>query len=293
MTRRNRLPLHRTLAAAVLAAAVTLGVASPGSASARQSAGQAPPPVPLRVATYNIHAGAGEDNVFDLDRTARAIEDLHADVIGLQEVDVNWGDRSGFTDEARALAQRLGMRVFFAPIYDLPPASGHTERRQFGVAVLSRYPVMSEENHEITRLSTQDPNPRPQPAPGFAEVTVQVRGVFVHVYSTHLDYRADPSVRRAQVDDMLAVLAEDPGPKVLVGDFNAEPKAPELAKLWGPLVDAAPNGGMTYPAVNPVERIDLVTVSPDIAVTGAHEAVTTASDHRPVVADLMLRQRGL
>ncbi|GAA4951635.1 hypothetical protein GCM10023238_17450 [Streptomyces heliomycini] len=36
-------------------------------------------------------------------------------MIGLQEVDVHWGARSDFADEARALAGKLDMRVFFAP----------------------------------------------------------------------------------------------------------------------------------------------------------------------------------
>lgn len=285
------------LAALALTAAATLAAASPGAAAARPQTGapqtavpHGAPPVPLRVATYNIHAGAGEDGVLDLDRTARAIGALHADVIGLQEVDVRWGERSAYTDEARELARRLRMRVFFAPIYDLPADPGHTARRRFGVAVLSRLPLVSAENHDITRLSTQTPDPVPEPAPGFAEVAVRVRGVLVHVYTTHLDYRADPSVRRAQVDDTLAVLAADAGPKVLVGDFNAEPGAPELARLWGPLADAAPQGGRTYPAGAPDRRIDVVAVSPEVAVAGVREAVTTASDHRPVVADLLLRR---
>ncbi|MBY8840717.1 endonuclease/exonuclease/phosphatase family protein [Streptomyces sp. SP2-10] len=299
MDRRNRRLAHRALATAVLAVTAALGALSPTATAAGRVADTGPatapphgPRVPLRVATYNIHAGAGEDNVFDLDRTAAAIRDLDADVIGLQEVDVHWGARSDFTDEARELAGRLHMRVFFAPIYDLPADPADGPRRQYGVAVLSRFPVRDAQNHEITRLSTQTPDPVPAPAPGFAEVTVTVRGAIVHVYSTHLDYRTDPSVRRAQADDMLAVLAEDCGPKVLLGDFNAEPEAPELAELWGPLRDAAPNGGKTYPALDPVKRIDVVAVSPDVTVARTQEARTTASDHRPVVADLLLRRPG-
>ncbi|MFH8217792.1 endonuclease/exonuclease/phosphatase family protein [Streptomyces sp. NPDC018057] len=292
MTGTARPTVRGVLAALALTAAATLAAASPGAAAARPQTGapQGAPPVPLRVATYNIHAGAGEDGVLDLDRTARAIGALHADVIGLQEVDVRWGERSAYTDEARELARRLRMRVFFAPIYDLPADPGHTARRRFGVAVLSRLPLVSAENHDITRLSTQTPDPVPEPAPGFAEVAVRARGVLVHVYTTHLDYRADPSVRRAQVDDTLAVLAADTSPKVLVGDFNAEPGAPELARLWGPLADAAPQGGKTYPAGAPDRRIDVVAVSPEVAVAGVREAVTTASDHRPVVADLLVRR---
>ncbi len=287
-----KLSLRRTipgaLATVALAATVALGASAPATAEA---AGSNAPAVPLRVATYNIHAGAGEDNVFDLDRTAEAIRALDADVIGLQEVDVHWGARSDFVDEARELAKKLHMRAFFAPIYDLDPATEGADRQQYGVAVLSRYPVLKAENHEITRLSTQTPNPVPAPAPGFAEVTINVRGSHVHFYTTHLDYRSDPSVRSAQVTDMLNVLAADSGPKVLVGDFNAQPAAKELAPLWQRLRDAAPNGGRTYPAITPVSRIDLVTVSPDVTVVGTRVVETVASDHRPVVADLKV-QRG-
>ncbi|MFI2376235.1 endonuclease/exonuclease/phosphatase family protein [Streptomyces sp. NPDC018964] len=276
--------------AATALAAALLATAAP--ATAVGAPGPHAPVVPLRVATYNIHAGAGQDQVFDLDRTAAALRDLRADVIGLQEVDVHWGARSDFTDEARALAEKLDMRVFFAPIYDLDPAGEGGERRQYGVAVLSRHPVLEAENHEITRLSTQTPDPVPAPAPGFAEVVVGVRGARVHVYTTHLDYRADPSVREAQVADMLGVLAADRGPKVLVGDFNAEASAPELAPLWERLRDTAPDAGGTYPATDPVKRIDLITVSPGIRVTGARTVATEASDHRPVVTDLEVRGRG-
>lgn len=291
MTPRFRRPGRTGRVAAVLAA-VLLAAAAPAAAADTDAPGSRAPALPLRVATYNIHAGAGQDQVFDLDRTAAALRGLRADVIGLQEVDVHWGARSDFVDEARALAAKLRMRVFFAPVYDLEPATPDGERRQFGVAVLSRYPVLHAENHEITRLSTQTPDPVPAPGPGFAEVVVDVRGAHVHVYSTHLDYRADPSVRAAQVADMLAVLAADRGPKILVGDFNAEASAPELAPLWGALRDAAPGGGGTFPAVDPAKRIDLVTVSPDIGVTGARAVATEASDHRPVVADLTVHRRG-
>ncbi|MFJ8577255.1 endonuclease/exonuclease/phosphatase family protein [Micromonospora sp. NPDC093277] len=286
------LSIHRRalVGAAIAAALAPLSLAAP--AGAAEPAGSAAPPVALRVATYNIHAGAGEDNVFDLDRTAEAIRSLNADVVGLQEVDVHWDGRSDFVDEAQELAGRLGMRAFFAPIYDFDPLTAGAPRRQYGVAVLSRYPILDAVNNDLTRLSTQVPNPVPEPAPGFAEVTINVRGAHVHVYSTHLDYRADPTVRRMQVADTLNILAADSGPKVLVGDLNAQPGAPELAGLWQDLRDTAPTGAKTYPAINPVSRIDVISVSPDITVVGTDTMATEASDHRPVVADLLLHQRG-
>ncbi|MEU5820640.1 MULTISPECIES: endonuclease/exonuclease/phosphatase family protein [Streptomyces] len=278
----------------VLVAAGLLGAALAPPATA---AGHGPgPSVPLRVATYNIHAGAGMDNVFDLDRQAAALRALDADVIGLQEVDVRWGDRSEWRDLAAELGRRLRMHVSFAPIYSLDPVEEGGPRREFGVAVLSRYRIVSAENHDLTRLSTQDPNPVPAPAPGFGEVVLEVRGLPVHVYATHLDYRADPSVRVAQVADTRRIMAQDqraerrPVRQILLGDFNAPPTAPELAPLWKELTDIEP-GGPTYPAQDPVQRIDYVAVSKNtVRVRSAAVAETLASDHRPVVADLSLRR---
>ncbi|MFJ6611377.1 endonuclease/exonuclease/phosphatase family protein [Streptomyces sp. NPDC091289] len=259
---------------------------------------------PLRVATYNIHAGAGMDGVFDLDRQTAELRLLDADVIGLQEVDRHWGDRSGWRDLAGELARRLRMHVSFAPIYSLDPAEPGGPRAEYGVAVLSRHRIVSAENHEITRLSTQDPNPVPTPAPGFGEVVVRVRGLPVHVYVTHLDYRPDPAVRVAQVADTRRIMAEDRGPRILLGDFNAEPAAPELAPLWRELADADP-GAPTFPAQDPVKRIDYVAVSKGgpgsgpgsgprggIRVRKAWVPESVASDHRPVVADLLVGGRG-
>jgi endonuclease/exonuclease/phosphatase family metal-dependent hydrolase len=285
------MPSRRRIARTLLAAAVLWGLAAP---AAHASGGE----VPLRVATYNIHAGAGMDGVFDLDRQTDALRALDADVIGLEEVDVHWGDRSQWRDVAGELGERLHMHVFFAPIYSLDPPSAGAPRREYGVAVLSRYPFLATENHELTRLSTQDPNPVPAPAPGFPEVVVRVQGLPVHVYATHLDYRPDPAVRAAQVADTERVMAGDCDShgrcprQILVGDFNAEPDAPELAPLWTGLRDAGPaTGPGTYPARNPEKRIDFVTVSRDGAVVrDVTVPATLASDHRPVVADLSLRR---
>ncbi|NEB73831.1 metal-dependent hydrolase [Streptomyces sp. SID14478] len=285
---RSRALTQLTLSAALL----TLAVGSPPASAASGGHGAAA----LRIATYNIHAGSGMDNVFDLDRQAAALRALHADVIGLQEVDVHWDPRSQNLDVARELAKRLGMRVSFAPIYSLDPQAAGGPRREYGVAVLSRYPVRAAANHEITRLSTQDPNPVPAPAPGFGEVTLKVRGVPLQVFVTHLDYRADPSVRVAQVADTRRIMAAErravPGARqVLLGDFNAAPSAPELAPLWKELTDAGPASGGSYPADAPVQRIDYVAVGEGVRVRSAvvpDEAA--ASDHRPVVAEVALRR---
>jgi len=113
------------LAAALAGSAATL-LALPSASASDQVR---PDPVTLRVASYNIHAGAGEDNVFDLDRTAAAISSLDADVVGLEEVDVHWGARSEWRDTLQELGSRLHMQIAFAPIYDLDPLAARQPRR--------------------------------------------------------------------------------------------------------------------------------------------------------------------
>lgn len=233
----------------------------------------------FRVMTWNIAAGSG-----NLSRTAETILATGADIVALQEVDVRWSERSAFVDQADSLAKLLHMEVRFAPIYSIPDASRSAATREFGVAVLSRYPIASWRNHEITRLSTQQQNAVPAKAPGFLETVIDAKGTRVRVFSTHLDYRADPAVRQKQVGEMLNVIRQSRIPTILAGDLNAPPTAPELAPLWV-LHDPASawdGGAMTYPARSPTKRIDYVLVSDAFTVSDVRVEATDASDHRPV-----------
>lgn len=244
----------------------------------------------FRVMTFNIHAGHG-----DLERVAHTIREADPDVVGLQEVDVNWAERSGFVDQAALLAAWLGMEFRFAPIYVLPAPGPDRPPRQFGVAILSRHPIVSWHNHEITRLSTQA-EAGPRPMPGFLQVTIDLAGTKVDVFDTHLDFRPDPAVRARQAADMLAIIGDRKGPTILLGDLNAPPDSEELRPLFTRFGDAwtrsrAP--GHTYPGDAPVRRIDYVLFS-GLRVVAARVPVTDASDHRPVVVDFDVgtRNRG-
>ena len=78
-------------------------------------------PPQLTVASFNIHHGAGTDDRLDLERVAADIQRTRAAVVGLQEVDRYWGDRSAFVDQAQWLANRLGMNVVYGANLDLDP----------------------------------------------------------------------------------------------------------------------------------------------------------------------------
>ncbi|HEY9467026.1 MAG TPA: endonuclease/exonuclease/phosphatase family protein [Vicinamibacterales bacterium] len=239
----------------------------------------------MRVMTYNIAAGHG-----DLEKTRAAIAAAQPDLVALQEVDVHWDARSNFVDQAATLGERLGMHVRFAHIYDFPGASTGAPERKYGVALLSKYPIVGFINHPITRLSTQQEGAPPMPMPGFLEARIDVHGTWVRVFDTHTDYRKDPSVRRTQVAEMLAVIGNSSMPTLLLGDLNAPPDASELQPLLARLHDAWPASagpGLTYPSDHPVKRIDYVLTSSHFRVRSARVPVTEASDHRPVVVDLI------
>jgi endonuclease/exonuclease/phosphatase family metal-dependent hydrolase len=236
--------------------------------------------------SFNIRSGNG-----NLDGTADAIRASAPDVVALQEVDVHWAERSNFVDQATVLGERLHMQVRFARIYQIPNADATRPPREFGVALLSRFPIVRWSNDTLTRLSTQDANPVPAPMPGLLDATIDVRGVMVRVFNTHLDYRSDPRVRQQQVAELLARVGELTQPTIVFGDMNARPDAIELQPLLRRLHDAwigAAGPGLTYPADAPTERIDYVLVSPHFRVRSASVPVTEASDHRPVVVDLEL-----
>jgi endonuclease/exonuclease/phosphatase family metal-dependent hydrolase len=238
--------------------------------------------------TYNIHAGHG-----NLARTAEAIRAQSPDIIALQEVDVHWSDRSAFVDQVGALAAALGMGSAFAPIYHVPNADPNKPAREFGVALLSRHPIVTWRNDTLTRLSTQDSNAVPAPAPGLLEAFIEVRGLRIRVFNTHLDYRADPAVRRLQTNEIVAALEYSSAPTILFGDMNATPDASELAPLLVRLRDAWPGDsgpGYTYPADRPAKRIDYVLTSRDFRPLRGFVPATDASDHRPVVVDLAFRR---
>lgn len=247
----------------------------------------------IRIINYNIQAGIGNDGNYDIRRTAEVIRKSGADIVGLTEVDVHFDSRSNFDNQVKILAEELGMYSFYGPIYDLEPYEKGQPRRKYGMAILSKYPIIDAHNHEITRLSTQDENPEPRPMPGFPEAKINVDGKVFSFYVTHLDYRGNPMVREMQVDDTLNIFSEVVGPKILVGDLNALPDASEIGPLFEYLNDSWELGGSgegyTFPVSNPHKRIDYILVNQGINVVNSEVIETEASDHFPVITDIVLK----
>ena len=181
-----------------------------------------------RVATFNIRHGLGPDERVDLPRLAGQIAALDADVIGLQEVDVRFGDRSDHADQAARLGELLGMQVRFGAALDLPPEAPGAPRRQYGLALLTRHEILTQQMHLLPDHPAGPPSREPR---GVLHARLRHRGgEELDVLVTHLDDAAREH-RTAQVQGILRLAEQIPGPAVLLGDMNADPSAPELAAL--------------------------------------------------------------
>jgi endonuclease/exonuclease/phosphatase family metal-dependent hydrolase len=275
--------LLATLVASTLGAATVAAEATPASARAQADERE------LRVATFNIRHGVGLDGALDLARIAAVVERTGAEVVGLQEVDRHWSERSNFVDQATWLAQWLDMDVAFGANLDLDPPVPGAPRRQYGTAILSTYRIRETTN-------TLLPRPLGGEQRGLLEALIKVRGIPVRVFNTHLQH--DSQVERlAQVDRIRQVLATAQESVVLLGDLNATPDTPEIAGLTDLLVDAwvtaGVGDGFTFDAATPHARIDYVMSSGDVVARTAAVVATDAADHLPVVVDLALPGREL
>lgn len=258
--------MRRLIVLLAVLASATLALATPAAAT---------PVRTLTVLSFNIHHGVGGDGVFDLDRVADEIRRSRADVIGLQEVDRHYGERSAWTDQPAELAQRLGMHVVYGANLDLEPPAAGQPRRQYGTAILSRYPILDWQNTLL---------PKGKPAEeqrGLLEAVVNVRGVHVRVLNTHLQHNsADSRLLQAKVVAGAVVASEKP--VVLTGDLNAVPTAPEITTITAHLRDGG--SAFTYPADVPTARIDYVLTNG--LPLYSKVLPTAASDHRPVLTAL-------
>jgi endonuclease/exonuclease/phosphatase family metal-dependent hydrolase len=232
------------------------------------------------VATFNIHHGVGMDDQLDLDRIARTIESLHADVVGLQEVDRGFGERSEFADQARVLSRRLEMRLAYGAALDLTPGSPGEPRRKYGNAVLSKHLIIRRSNLRLPRTAAVEQR-------ALLRARIDLGAKQVDVYATHLEAHNEGQ-RALQAAAVATTIASRAGPCLLLADLNARPEGAEMSAIRAVLDDAWAAGdgrGHTYPALSPTRRIDVVLHSADLVAAGASVVASTASDHRPVVVD--------
>lgn len=244
----------------------------------------------VRLMTYNVHSCMGLDGRLSIRRIARVLLQCDADVIALQELDVQ-RSRSGLRDQAMELAEVLEMSVHFHPAFSVA-----TER--YGDAVLSRLPMRLRRAANLA----PDPSGRQSEPRGAIWVTIDSGEWQLQVINTHLGLRRQERLK--QVEELLGPNwlghPDCIGSCVLCGDFNAGPRSSVYRRITARLQDAQgfvndARTRCTWCSPYPLFRIDHVFVSPDVQVVAADVPrsafVRTASDHLPVLIDLQAERQ--
>jgi len=232
--------------------------------------------IQLRIMSYNIHHGEGEDGIQDLERISDIVRKSNIDIIGIQEVEKHWSQRTFFEDQAKMIANRLGMYYTYAANLDKKPLREGEPRRQYGTAILSKYPIVASNHHLLTKSGKNEQR-------GLLETIININGVYLNFYNVHLALTI--AEREAQVREILDIVNQSNGPKIIVGDFNDTPDSNIIKRMKLIYHDVfAENNKPTFPAKEPQMRIDYIFISKELKVIESNVIRTFASDHVPISA---------
>lgn len=234
----------------------------------------------LKVLTYNIHHAnpPSKPDFIDVDAIAQVIKDSGADLVALQEVDVN-NRRSGESlDQAAELGRLTGMAHHFVKGIDY-------EGGAYGIAVLSKFPIKATDSLRLPMKAGIQGEPRV-----LAVITVEPEpGKPLLFACTHLDLK--PETRLLQAEAICGYFEDRKMPVVLCGDFNAIPGSDEMNYFdrFFTRSEIAGSAAFTIPIDQPRREIDFVMYRPaDVFEVLQHRVIQEkyASDHLPVAVEL-------
>ena len=252
----------------------------------------------MRMATFNIlHGRSVHDGAVELDRFEESVGQLDADVLALQEVDLDQ-PRSAMADLTALAARAMGAVThrFVAAISGTPGATwmAATGREQpgtaaYGIALLSRFPVQSWQVVRLPRIPVTFPMYLREPnkvlmvheEPRSAVVArLDTPLGLMTVANTHLSFV--PGWNRLQLRHLVRDLRGFAAPRVLMGDLNMTP--PRTGRWVGMRALAV---GPTFPADEPQRQLDhILTDDPTLRADDCVTPELSISDHRALVADV-------
>lgn len=244
--------------------------------SRQKSAGRLDRPEGTLIASYNVHKCVGADRRFDPERTSRVIHEIDADVIGLQEADTRFGERTGILD-----LRRLERETGLIPV----PIAGVTKAHGWhGNVVLFKQGTV----RDVHQINLPGLEPR---GALIAELEL-ARGGSLRIIAAHLGllHRS-----RAQQTRLIVDLMNDGSetPTILLGDLN-EWRLGDRSSLntfqsaFGPLPPAVPS----FPSTLPLLALDRIMANRRgmISAVEVHDSplARVASDHLPIKAMVSL-----
>jgi endonuclease/exonuclease/phosphatase family metal-dependent hydrolase len=254
----------------------------------------------MRLATFNILHGRTVGDGVEVGRLQDCVRAIDADVLALQEVDLEQ-PRSGMADLTAVAADAMGAvsHRFVAAIAGTPgatwiAATGHEQpgAAAYGISLLSRFPASSWQVARLPRIPMRVPMYVREPNRVVVideEPRAAVIGRFetplgpLTIANTHLSFV--PGWNRRQLRHLARDLRGLPGPHVLTGDLNLSPQA--VRRSSGMRSLAARH---TFPADAPERQLDHVLTDDSTLIAARVDAPEMSiSDHRPLVVDIERR----
>jgi endonuclease/exonuclease/phosphatase family metal-dependent hydrolase len=242
----------------------------------------------FRIATYNIHKARGLDARVRVDRIARVLAAIDADVIALQEV-VSRDGPSIEDHQARYLADRLGYRY----------AIGETRKHRGGVygnVTLSRWDFEMVRHRDLSVTGREER--------GVLRTDIRIgqhilgQQNLLHIFNVHLGtgHRERRTQALRLVDENLLKAIDISGPRIILGDFNEWTHGLVTRTLSAEfhLTDLRSHLPRTrsYPSLLPFLNLDHIYFDSRIEIEKALFFRTrlslVASDHLPLLADFRI-----
>jgi len=241
----------------------------------------------IRILSYNIHKGFTITNSdFILDDIRRALRDLNADVLFLQEVLGHHDDKKCRIPDWETAIQFEYLADSVWPHFAYGKNAIYPEGHH-GNAILSKFPIIDWQNHVITTNRFEHRGLLK------ARVRIPETGKELLFANTHLDLTQRG--RDLQCDSIIRHMkGEDQTPWMLVGDFNDWNKkiTPRIEKGLGAKEVFQTLEGkypLTFPSFYPVLSLDRIYVHnmrPVMAQALNDKHWRKLSDHLPLLVEV-------
>jgi endonuclease/exonuclease/phosphatase family metal-dependent hydrolase len=253
----------------------------------------------IRVMTYNIRVGIGLDGKWsgtdsreNLQQIGSLIREEKADIVFLQEVDY-MRKRSGGLDQPTLLGEFSGLTPVYGPAIFTEGPDGVSIVDGYGIALLSRWPVREYRVERLYKPDYSKSHPEYPDYYGEQRVAIVARiaapGGDITVIDTHLGLTPDQREKQLARIAEIATAEARKRPVIVAGDFNALPRAAEMAPVRVVLKDVyaiLPSPPLTFPADKADRTIDFIFHDDRLEAREVRVIQTTLSDHLPVLAVL-------
>ena len=225
-----------------------------------------------------------------LDEVDAWLQEMEPDIVFLQEILPSLAD-----NEVEAINGLFPYR-----------ASQTTAERMYGNLLLSRYPILSEENLPGEGVPAQH------------RFTLDINGRVVAVYNVHMAqpfgknrlsflpdsfitgtiFRYDNRVRNQEIRQLLSLIEREQLPFIVAGDFNMSDDTAIYQEISAVMIDSFREGGTGFgkswpirvveeipPFIPPILRVDYIWHSQDLRTTRVFRGPPLGSDHLPFFAE--------